>query len=80
MYCSHENDDYLCQIIEQDIVSLMDWFNAHKFSLNPLKTVSMSFLNNKIIKLNIRIDGKSFPQVEHFKFLGLMIDNKLEWN
>ena len=40
----------------------------------------MSFHNNKKIKLNIKIDGKSIPQVEHFKFLGLMNDNKLEWN
>ena len=80
IYCSHENDNYLHQIIEQDIISLMDWFNTNKLSINLLKTVSMSFHNNKKIKLNIKIDGKSIPQVEHFKFLGLMIDNELKWN
>ena len=40
----------------------------------------MPFHYNKEIKLNIKIDGKSIPQVEHFKFIGFMIDNKLEWN
>ena len=34
IYCSHENDNYLHQIIEQDIISLMDWFNVNKLSLN----------------------------------------------
>ena len=80
IYCSHENDNYPYQIIEQDITSLTDWFNANKFSLNLLKTVSMSFDNNKKIKLNIKIDCILIPQVENFKFLGLTIDNKLEWN
>ena len=66
IYCSHENDNYLCQVIEQDIISLMDKFNANKLSLNLLKTVSISFHNNKKIKLNIKTDGKSIAQVEHF--------------
>ena len=47
IYCSHGNDNYLHQIIEQDIISLMDWFNINTLSLNLLKTVSMSFHNNK---------------------------------
>ena len=66
IYCSHENDNYVHQIIEQVIISLMDWFNANKLSLNLLKTVSMSFHNNKKFKLNIKIDGKSIPLVEQF--------------
>ena len=47
IYCSHENDNYLHQIIEQDITSLLDWFNANKLSLNLLIIVSMSYYNNK---------------------------------
>ena len=79
-YCRHENENYLHQIIEQDITSLLDWFNANKLSLNLLITVSMSFHNNKKITLNIKIDGILISHVENFKFLGLTIDNKLEWN
>ena len=81
IYCSHENDNYLHQIIEQDITSIMDCINANKLSLNLLKTVSVSFHNNnKKIKFNFKIDGILIPQVKNFKFLGLTIDNKLEWN
>ena len=47
IYCSHKNDNYLHQIIELDIISLMDWFSANKFSLNLLKTVIMPLHNNK---------------------------------
>ena len=57
----------------------MNWFNANKISLNSSKTVSMSFHNNKKIKLNIRLDGITIPQAESFKVLGLTIDSKLEW-
>ena len=39
----------------------------------------MSFHNNKKIILNIKINGISIPQVENIKFLGLTIDNTLEW-
>ena len=79
IYCSHENDKYLHQIIEQDITSLIDWFIANKLSLNLSKLVSMSFHNNKKIILNIKINGISIPQVENINFLGLMIANKLKW-
>ena len=44
----------------------MDWFNTNKLCLNLPKTVSMSFYNNKKVKLNNKIDGKSIPQVKHF--------------
>ena len=79
IYCSHENDKYLHQIIEQDITSLTDWFVANKLSLNLSKTVSMSFHNNKKIILNIKINGISIPQVKNIKLLFFLIDNKLEW-
>ena len=63
IYCSHENDNYLHQIIEQDIMSLMGWFNTNKLSLNLWKTVSMSFHNNKKIKLNIKIDDSKYYKI-----------------
>ena len=57
----------------------MDWFNADKLSLNLLKQLVCHFIIIQKIKLNIRLDGIVIPQAESFKFLGLTIDSKLEW-
>ena len=38
----------------------MEWFNTNKLSLSLLKTVSMSFHNNKKIKLILKLMANLF--------------------
>ena len=57
---------------------LLDWFKANQLSLSMCKTVSMFFWPGKH-KLNITIDGQHIPQVKQTRFLGVTLDNELNW-
>ena len=58
------------------------WLNLNKFSLNVKKTKAMAFHmpRKKIIQLNIQINGSNNEFVDKFVFLGITINNKLNWN
>ena len=66
--------------IETDLMKLTDWFKANKLTVNISKTVFMSF-GVKGEKLeNIRLSGETITHSENTKFLGLWIDEKLNWS
>ena len=54
---------------------------VNKLSLGIQKTHYMVFTRSKIrnIPLAINIDGESIDEVRITKFLGVVIDNKLNW-
>ena len=58
---------------------LLDWFHANKLTLNLNKTVTMQFWPGKGRQVKVNIENYEIPMVEHTKFLGVDIDNKLEW-
>ena len=66
--------------MELNNVSL--WLNLNKLSLNVKKTKAMAFHmpQKKIIQPNIQINGSNIEFVENFVFLGITINNKLNWN
>ena len=62
-------------------MSISDWFKANKLTLNLEKTEYIFFGDNKNkIKLKLEIDNIILNPVECLKFLGLWIDEKLNWN
>ena len=75
--------------IESDIECIEDWFAANKLTLNIGKTVMMLFQPNKGKKRNTTQDpskfsvnllGSQIPCRSQTKFLGLTIDDKLNWD
>ena len=58
------------------------WLNLNKLSLNVKKTKAMAFHmpQKKIIHPNIQINGSNIEFVDNFVFLGITINNKLNWN
>ena len=65
IYCSHENDKYLYQIVEQDITSLTDWFIANKLFLWTFQKQSLchfiiikNILNKKINQWMLSLNKK----------------------
>ena len=62
-----------------DMAILVDWFKVNQLSLNMGKTNLMCF-GPKKRPLEVRIDGKLIPQVHHVKFLGVTIDDELNWS
>ena len=81
----HTSNDIktLRENIEYDMTSLSDWFRANKLSLNVLKTNFVLFAPKHKSLINdvssIRIGDEIIPRVNHAKFLGIYIDELLEW-
>ena len=83
--CRHLKYSKFC--IESDLAVIEDWFAANKLTLNVGKTVLMLFKpktkranqNKENIKLNISLNGEKIPCKTHTKFLGLLIDENLNW-
>ena len=80
VYKGHRNKNYLRWCIETDLMKITDWFKANKLTVNIDKTVFMSF-GPKDDKLNnIEIGGMTIKHSKDTKFLGLWLDDKLNWN
>ena len=67
--------------INEDLVQISLWLKVNKLSLNIKKIHYMVFTRSKIrnIQLAINIDGESIDEVRITKFIGVVIDNKLNW-
>ena len=71
----------------QDILNtISNYMNCNKLHVNLEKSCYMYFNNTRKTenaeKLNnfvLKISNTSLPQVQHTKFLGVIIDNKLTW-
>ena len=61
---------------------MSQWLNLNKLSLNVKKPKAMAFHmpQKKLIQPNIQINGSNIEFVENFMFLGITINNKLNWN
>ena len=80
LYCSHKNLNYLKWCIEQDLSSISDWFQANKLTLNVSKSECLIFGPNKKSTIkSIDVEDLAIPVVNHTKFLGIWLDDKLNW-
>ena len=63
------------------LTSLTNWFNANKLTLNLAKTSYWIFSKRKIPEqLNIiKINSENIYRVDAVKYLGLTVDDKLNW-
>ena len=81
LFASGSDERLLVCSLEHDLTIISDWFKANKLTLNKNKTMCMLFNSKGRMKNNpsISIDGEAIPFVDHKKFLGVWIDNKLNW-
>ena len=69
----------------RELSKLSTWFKTNKLSLNVKKTKCIFFcarnkpLNQYRNNLNIIIDGQEIEQVASINFLGVQIDEHLDW-
>ena len=72
----------LIKMLNIKLISLNNWFKANKLSLNTKKSFFMIFYRS-IIKPNVInkvvIDNHDLTQVNSAKYLGVIIDHKLNW-
>ena len=95
LYISHKKLNYLEYCINDDLRRIEDWFRANKLTLNATKTVSMIFDSNakgtnrntninkeatkSINDIKMTLSNIEIPKVKFTKFLGIWIDNRLDW-
>ena len=82
IFKTNKNLNYLKQTVASDMLRLTDWFRANKLSLNLNKTNCILFkypgcqANDNF---GLVVGGERLSTVRQTKFLGLLIDEKLNW-
>ena len=79
---SHHNLKYLQFCVEEELCRVHDWFRANKLTLNMNKSSYLLFEGNRTTctKFNLSLNGFEVPRVNHTKFLGTWLDDKLNWD
>ena len=77
---THLND--LIDRLNTELISLNNWFKANKLSLNTKNHFFMIFHRSRIkpnVINKVVIDDHQLTQVNSAKYLGVIIDHKLNW-
>ena len=81
LLASHTNLKYLQFCVETELLTVQDWFRVNKLTLNVDKTTMMLFGKHKTnCEIKITINGVTVPQVQSTKFLGVWLDDQLNWS
>ena len=67
---------------QMDLNKINDWFRANKLTLNANKSNCIFFhkKQNENIKIHLEVTGTRIPQAPYTKFLGVWVDENLNWN
>ena len=81
IYKSHKNLRYLEWIVNEDLKIVANWFMCNKLTLNVKKTVCLLFSpNNKVPNsISLCIGNEPIVQCNNTKFLGVWLDDRLNW-
>ena len=74
---------YIYIYILDDLYNLTHWLFSKKLTLNVKKTKVMLYNirnSNSIKKLELKVYNEIIEQVNHLSFLGIIIDDKCNWN
>ena len=80
---THDNFESLIRATKQELIRISTWLATNKFVLNISKTNYIIFTSkgksyNKNVS-NIQIDGNNLQKVNKTKFLGIVIEEHLNW-
>ena len=81
LFCRSKNLHELSTVINNELGNIIRWLNANRLSLDIDKTNFVIFIpkSKKEQCPTIHINGSSILEVDSAKFLGVIIDNKLNW-
>ena len=80
IFCSNENVEVLQATLNRELAKLFVWFSINKLSLNLGKTNYMLFRSRPPdLELHLKINNAEIPKVTATKFLGIIIDDRLNW-
>ena len=81
LFYRNKNLLVLENVMNNELSKLSLWFKANKLSLNAVKTNFMIFGCKRITtELKLTIDGNILERTASTKFLGVYLDEKLNWN
>lgn len=84
LYFSHPSIDRIELALNSDLENMYYWMCQNKLSVNCQKTVCMLIGSNHMISkknvLRVSLNDISIDQVHHVKYLGVLVDEKLNWN
>ena len=83
LIATHNNFNYLIDSVNNDLSSISKWFQLNKLTLNVKKCNFIIFCNiNKSYpkdQAKLYINGIEMTQVKTTKFLGILVDERLDW-
>ena len=81
LFCNGCDLQVMEQNINWELSKISKRLKTNKLSLNVKKTHYMVFSKRRTRKTSLKliIDGESIGEVQNTKFLGIIIDNKLNW-
>ena len=82
LFCTNAKLDILVNEINVELNKICTWVRVNKLSLNIEKTNFMLFTPKGFSRNMdcISIDGHKIEEVKQTKFLGVILDNKLNWH
>ena len=80
IYTTKSSSEVCRQNLQDPFTQTMSWFNKNGLNLSPDKTVVCNFSRSRRQDPNtIEIGGITLPQKSTIKYLGVMLDKKLNW-
>ena len=76
---STDTFEQLNVIVNEILTLIIDWASNNGLKLNASKTKYMIFTNKKTEDIAIYMGGERLKQSDHEKFLGVIINTKLNW-
>ena len=84
VFASGNNLKFLYKKVNSDLDRLTEWFDSNSLTLNIDKSKYIIFRPKRKKEINfkgrIMAGGKEISRVENIKFLGIIIDEFLDWN
>ena len=82
IYYAAKNITDIYSKLNTDLTELSEWFKAYKLTLNISKTnyvILSKSTTSRNTNLALKIGIEHITKVPHVKFLGVIIDERLEW-
>jgi hypothetical protein len=83
LYYSCKKPTNLEQTINIELSKISDWLSANRLSLNVGKSKLLYYTNRSrkpLKNIDIKINNETLKEVDNAKYLGVYMDNKLNWN
>ena len=80
LFMQHKDPMQLENLVNKELEKINDWLKINQLSLNVSKSNFLLFSGNKRIeKFQLFISGIKLEETTEAKYLGVIIDNKLNW-